>query len=125
MRVRAHHPRDLARRRAALVDHDQVEELIREGKPAPGGLLEGDATLGVEADPRARRSHLLGRWIRAPHPRRGELAGEEEHRLTVTAAADERPLGSGNVEHRGSEPGQGGVGHQRDDRNCRGRGPIL
>lgn len=125
MRLRAHHPRDLARRRTPIENHDQVEKLIRERNPAWGGLLEGDAAFGVETDPRARRSHPLCRRIRAPYPCRRKLAGEEQHRLTVPAAADKRPLGCGNVEYRGGEPGQGRIWHERDDRNCCSRRQIL
>jgi len=107
----AHYSRDLAGRRAALEDHDQVEELGGEGEPAGGGLLEGDAALWIEADPRAGRPHPLSGRIGAADPRRGKLPSEEEHWLAFAAAIDKRAFGGGKIEHRGCEPGQGEVGH--------------
>ena len=125
MRLGTQHSGDLLGCRAAFEDHHQIEEGIGEGKLAWLRLLERDPPLGIEADPGPRRSHAVGGRIHAADARRRKLAGEEQHRLAVAKAGDERPLRGGNVKHGGGEPGQRGIGHGGDDRTPAGARPIL
>ena len=114
--VRTQHPRDLAWVKAATRLGDQVEEVVGVGEGTRAALLEGDPALGVESDRRYRRPNRLLRGIHTAHPRRGVLARQEEHPLSLITADLENPLGmDGHAEDGGGK---------RDERR-RGHLPII
>lgn len=76
---------------------DEVEEPVGVREIPGASSLEGDTSLGVEANPGARSPHGL-RGVDAAHACRRELASEEQRRLAVATADDQGALGGRDVE---------------------------
>ena len=101
---------------------DEVEEARRDrGGPRPP-MLEGDPTLGIEPDPGDRLSDRLRGGVDAAHPRRWELARQEE-RAVAGAAADSRTRSGrpGTWRTAAASAVRAGGGHRPDHLGFRGR----
>lgn len=72
---------------------DEVEEFVWIGKAGWIAGLEGDPSFWVEAESAHSRADALLRWVKSAHPGRGELPGEEEHTVAISAADLEYALG--------------------------------
>lgn len=105
--------------------HDQVEHLVGVGKGARLALLEGDPSLGVEADPGDGTAHLLSGSIDAAHACGRELASEEEHPVAFAAADLQGALGWWDVENSGGQRRQDGSVHGTDDLSRSSQRAIL
>lgn len=108
---RAHHPHDLGRPQTAAAVRNEVEEVVWVGEGGGRRRLEDDPSLGIEPDTGSRNTDLLLRGIDAANPRGGELARQEEHAITLTAANLQDALrGAGGAQHRRRESGERRVG---------------
>lgn len=89
---------------------EEVEVVVREWQCARTALLEGDAPFWVEPDALSGLAGGLGRVVDTADAGAGELAGQEQRSLTLTALDLEDPLGIANVEHSSCKWGQKGGG---------------
>ncbi len=101
--ARTQYPRRLGRGEAASNLDGQIEEFIGIGQGPALRLLEGNASLGVEADLSLCFADAIEGLVDAAYASAGELAGEEERRPAVPAADHQRALRRGDVKHSGGE----------------------
>lgn len=83
---------------------NEVEEVVGVRQRTWAAALEGDPSLGVEADARYGSAHGLSRAIYPSHARSRVLARQEQGTVALTAAHLEDALGgAGHLENRSGE----------------------